>query len=284
MGHIHILDTGTHCLYKFSSSGNYLQQIGSRGSGPAEFLNPNELIIVKDHLYVNEIDNYRIQKLSLDGIPEKSIRRYLTPYSMTGDEDGLLYIAPLAYGPESRQVIVINEKGEVIRSFGKAKTFVKDGVPLNFVYLEKTNRNEIFAIYRHFPIIRKYSQQGGLLFERRLTNAAMTRVAKINLKKSQSGARLRKGYILNVIATSMLNDHLFLLCHKVNPFILEYDDQGVQVGIYRINRTDQYMAKSFVVTEDENKNKIFHLLQVFPESIVDIYSESSDLQEDVKDE
>jgi len=272
--HIYVLDSGSNCLYKFSSTGNYLQQIGARGAGPGEFLHPSDFSIVRNRLYVSEIGNFRIQKLSINGIPERSIRKYLTQYSMTYDEEGLIYIAPLVYGEESRQIAVVNNNGEIVRSFGKPMVFAKDTVTLNFVYLEKNARNEIFAVYRYFPIIRKYSQEGELLFEHSLNNAAMRKIAQINMDRNRSSkAELKRRYILNVIATRMFKDHLFLFCQSMNPFILEYDDQGKQTAIYRINRDGQYIAKDLIVMEDEDGRKIFHLLQVFPESKVDIYSE-----------
>lgn len=278
--HIHILDYGSNCIYEFDSDGDPLNQIGTKGSGPGDFLRPSDFVITNDRLYVSEIGNFRIQQLSISGMPERFTRKYLTQYSMTCDEDGLIYIAPLVYGGESQQIAVINNSGEVVRAFGTPIVFARDNVTLNFVYLERNSKDELFSVYRYFPIIRKYSKEGKLLSEYLLKNAAMKRTARINYDRSRSRkARLKEGYVLNVIAIRIFNDHLFLLCQSTKPLVLEYDERCRQIEIYKFNQDGPYIAKDFIVFEDAAGNKTFHLLQVFPESRVDIYSEITHLNQ-----
>src|SRR4030067_3618700 len=107
------------------------------------------------------------------------MRNSLTHYSMTCDDDNHIYIAPLVYGAESRQVAVMNQEGEIIRAFGKPIVFPKDTTTLNHVYLELNTNDELFAIYRYLPIIRKYSKAGYLLAEYDLNNIAMTKIGQI---------------------------------------------------------------------------------------------------------
>jgi hypothetical protein len=284
-GLVHVLDSGGNCLYRFASSGEYIGQIGNKGAGPGEFSRPNDLIMSRTRIFVSEIDNYRIQMMDTSGVYKKFIRKYLTQYSMTCDDDNYIYIAPLVYGAESRQVAVMNQEGEIIRAFGKPIVFPKDTTTLNHIYLEKNTNDELFAIYRYLPIIRKYSKAGYLIAEYDLNNIAMTKIGKINLDRNRSTkAKLLRRYILNVVATSIYKDHVFLLCHGMNPIILEYDNEGQQRAVYQINHVGQYVVGDFLVTENDAGNKVFYLLQVFPEARIDVYSERSISSKEAKDE
>jgi DNA-binding beta-propeller fold protein YncE len=59
---IYIADSGNHRVLVFDFQGKLLKIIGSKGQGPAEFLNPTGLFILKDGgLAVADVDNNRIQ-------------------------------------------------------------------------------------------------------------------------------------------------------------------------------------------------------------------------------
>lgn len=96
-GLIYVLDANSHCLFKFSPTGEYLEKIGRKGSGPGEFQTPNDMAISKDRIFVSDIGNYRIQSMDIGGLPQNTIKKYMTFYSMTCDDEGFIYGAPLAY-------------------------------------------------------------------------------------------------------------------------------------------------------------------------------------------
>lgn len=59
---IYVADSGNHRVLVFDFQGKLLKIIGSKGQGPAEFLNPTGLCILEDGgLAVADVDNNRIQ-------------------------------------------------------------------------------------------------------------------------------------------------------------------------------------------------------------------------------
>jgi len=59
---IYMADSGNHRVLVFDFQGELLKIIGSKGQGPAEFLNPSGLFILEDgRLAVADVDNNRIQ-------------------------------------------------------------------------------------------------------------------------------------------------------------------------------------------------------------------------------
>jgi DNA-binding beta-propeller fold protein YncE len=73
-GDLWVADYGRDRVVKLSPDGRLLQSLGSRGSGPGEFVGPKGVAVdpLTGHLYVTDTGNGRIQRLAPDGTAEAS--------------------------------------------------------------------------------------------------------------------------------------------------------------------------------------------------------------------
>ena len=67
-GNIYVADAGNNRIQKFNSSGTYVSQFGSTGSGNGQFSNPFAIAIDGlGNIYVCDNSNDRIQKFNSSG-------------------------------------------------------------------------------------------------------------------------------------------------------------------------------------------------------------------------
>ena len=60
-----VTDSGDLLVKKFSSSGSYLGNLGTEGSGPGQFSHPVGVAVDSaNNVYVVDCDNYNIQKFT----------------------------------------------------------------------------------------------------------------------------------------------------------------------------------------------------------------------------
>lgn len=271
-GNIYAVDSRANRIFRFDSSGRFLNQIGRQGSGPGEFSLPNDLLIHRDNLIISDIRNYRIQFLDLKGKYIKSFKKYLTFYSTAINDDGLLIVAPLVYGNESSQINVLTEEGKILNSFGRPMHFKNDFITLNFVNIDINKKGELLIAFRYLPIVRRYSKKGELLNEYKLNNEAMKKYENINLARNSGKKNEReKGYIIIINSIRTYEDGFYILSNSRCPIILDYDMEGHQNAAYWIQNCN-YLAKDILV-QNRMGRKIFYLLQVYPECKIDALSQ-----------
>ncbi len=82
VGNIYISDTGNHRIQKFDSSGVFISQFGTLGTGNGQFDNPQSIALDSlGNLYVADGANHRIQKFDSSG-------NYLSQFGTYGTGDG----------------------------------------------------------------------------------------------------------------------------------------------------------------------------------------------------
>ena len=107
-----------------AKTGEYLFDIGKRGSGPGELNLPRDVAIYKDKLYVVDSGNFRIQIFDLEGKFIKSfgevgkqLGNFARPKEADVDKDGNLYVVDTAFGnfqifsPEGELLLYVGERG-----------------------------------------------------------------------------------------------------------------------------------------------------------------------------
>jgi sugar lactone lactonase YvrE len=112
-------------IQKFTRDGESVLQWGSHGSEPGQFIQPRGMVIdERDHLYVTDACNHRIQEFDVGTEPPKLVRvwgeegrkpgqlRY--PYGIDLDRDGFLYIAEFG----NNRVQKFTREGEFVASWG----------------------------------------------------------------------------------------------------------------------------------------------------------------------
>jgi DNA-binding beta-propeller fold protein YncE len=71
-GNLWVADYGRDRIVKLAPDGRLLLALGSRGSGPGQFIGPKGVAIdpLSGHLYVTDTGNGRVQRLAPDGTAE----------------------------------------------------------------------------------------------------------------------------------------------------------------------------------------------------------------------
>lgn len=99
-GNLYIADTGRSRVIKLSPSGELILQVGSRGNGPLEFIEPGEVAVAPSgDIYVTDLPNRRVQRLKPDlsfagefAIPQAGPAA--GPYIAFASDGSLLITAP----------------------------------------------------------------------------------------------------------------------------------------------------------------------------------------------
>ena len=107
-------------IVEFSSSGTYMSQFGSKGTGPGQLLMASGMAFSGGHLYVSELDPQRVQEFSSSGEAIASFdesgpgKPGDDPYAIASDPTtGDLYVSEL-----SDRVQKFSPSGGLLGSFG----------------------------------------------------------------------------------------------------------------------------------------------------------------------
>lgn len=88
-GSVWIANAENNRIQHFAADGSLLSQFGSRGTGPGQFKNPQDIAVDADgSIWVADTNNHRIQKFS-----PKTLANYPAEYD---DKNGLLYLDDVA--------------------------------------------------------------------------------------------------------------------------------------------------------------------------------------------
>ena len=113
-GDVFIAEYGQHCISVFTQSGASKRTIGSYGSGDGQFYSPSAIAIRGDVMYITEIGNCRIQKLSTKGEfiskfgePGSGDGQLTTPRGICLDPNGMIFVGDHS----NNRVCVFNADG-----------------------------------------------------------------------------------------------------------------------------------------------------------------------------
>jgi len=277
-GNIYFTDETRNVVLKFDSSGEYLCQFGKRGKGKGEFLIPQNILLTKDFIIVHEIKNRRIQFLDLEGNYIKSFKIYKkNVYDIAINENGLLFVAKSLRDKDTSLVDVFSPRGKLLYSFGKlffGYFSAYGNHPLNSRKLALNKKGELFVASAYFPIVRKYSQKGGLLAEYKIENNIMLAKEKMNLKLLGKARRtkLHSAYAKTIIAIKIFENKIYLLGNYPRLEILEINEEGKIEATYWKDCDVLYKPSDFLVQKIGNQKR-FYVLQSAPDRNVDVFGQ-----------
>lgn len=145
---------------------NILSEFGQKGQGPGEFNIIGDINIFNNNLYVYDMFNMRIQIFDENGKYISVIRPKETMFKVKAlDFEKRIYT--YLYKPETLYT-VYNSDNKVLESFGKLhKSYQSKMVQytLNDYYTKIDKNNNIYCVFIHYPILRKYDSNFKLVFE-----------------------------------------------------------------------------------------------------------------------
>lgn len=273
-GNIYITDDEQNSVFKFDSSGEFMSQLAQERNSLGEFSNPQNILVTKDFILLQEFKNRRIQFLDLEGKPSRSLKIYKDNIEdIAVNDDGLLFIAKSLSVKDTTLVDVFSSEGKFLYSFGEAFKFTPPYPLLSSRKLTLNRKGEILVAFTYFPLVRKYSQKGELLAEYDIENNIMKAKEKMNLTL-MGRARLNKfhyGYTRIIIAMKVFEDKIYLLSNYPRLEILEINETGKIIKTYWTDSDALDKPDDLIIQKIANK-KIFYVLHSAPQIAVDVFS------------
>jgi len=190
-GNLYVLDTDLHKIMKFDNKLRLVWEKGGKGSGPGEFSFPIDIytgafaLSDSGELYVAEKSAFRIQVFNNNGDFIRLFCRFpvifMLEKGMVVDSNGNVYV----HGNRNYRIYVFNKKGELIRSI--VEPILKDseaGFTYNAFSFTINKSGELLIAYTFFPILRKYTALGELLWEKRLDFKCLPRKVRKKLNSN----------------------------------------------------------------------------------------------------
>ena len=170
---IYVTDTQNNRIQKFDSSGNYLSQFGTPGSGNGQFKTPIGIVLDSSgNIFVVDSENQRIQKfdssgnyVSQFGTPGSGNGQFKTPRGISIDSLGNIYVVD----SENNRVQKFDSSGTYVFQFGSdgaGNGEFKNPVgialdSLKNIYVTDYGNNRIQKFDSHGTYVSQFGSSGG---------------------------------------------------------------------------------------------------------------------------
>jgi hypothetical protein len=274
----YILDYGQNLIFKFNNLDKYIYKIGRSGKGPGEFMGVNILSCYNNKICLFDVKNSKIQFFSNEGEYISSFIHLFITHDLAYYK-GNIY-ANLRYDQDqnnpyvgSSLITVFNEQGKIINGFGKFPFSDEYSTTLSKSTFKVYN-NELYVLFRYYPILRKYSFGGQLLEEYQLNKVNYeSKIQKNyyfdNLKKNQSTYDL----VFLFFAFDVNEDGIFLALYSEDLIIDHYDFNGNFIQRFKIKHSSDYDIYVYAIRVKKigNNSYKFYVVKSEEYSTLDIY-------------
>jgi hypothetical protein len=270
-GNVYVTSSGADGLCRYGSDGKLLGLPGNARDARIHLKGPEEVAVVADQVLVYERLGKRLTFMNLGGVKRESWKiPDLEEFAV--DREGRLYVAPLVETKESPLVRSYSSAGK-FREFGKALAFPHSLTSLNSRSIAVDDDGDIFVAFRYLPIVRKYSREGALLAEFRISSPVMEAKAKYNLKAIGEGitdVAQRAGFKPLIIEIKSLGNSLYLVSHNPRLEITELDAKGLARATYWMDSREIYFASDLAIREVGGEKRFYVAHSSPPEYSVDV--------------
>jgi hypothetical protein len=262
-GRFYISDQNDHIVYRFDSRGQYLGQFGRQGQGPGDLSIPKHLQILDDEIAVNELGNMRIQYFTLEGVPLRSVRRphdywdlVILPYrGFVG--------APLGVEPNQKAMLidVVSPEGKIIREFGEPVPFEYHQSTMNSRKILVNADREIILFFDHLSIVRKYSMDGRLLWEKQIETPFSAAKDMLNRRANSSLPDHRPAY-RGIVGTAGYLDGFYFISDQVGSrlWIWEMNEKLSILRTYYAELKDQCFVEDIIPIKEHGRMRFSALV------------------------
>jgi len=271
-GNIYVSDKAKCSIYKFDTTGEFLQQIGEVGRKKGCFLSPLNILASK-HLIIQDVEKKSLEYMDFNGkyIKSQKISEFT---DFVSDGNNRLYVAPHVQDEKSPLVKVYSSEGKMLVSFGQPLSFHHSMQTLNSRTLALNSKGELYVAFTYFPLVRKYSSDGELLAEFRIENLITEAKENFNLKRIGEGIAnpiRRFGYMEVTVDIEVFKDKIYLMSDYPRLEILVMGEDGMITSTYWKEYQEVYEASDFLVQEIGGKVKFYVLHSSPPNYDVDVF-------------
>jgi hypothetical protein len=272
-GNFYIADQKTNVIYKFDSTGKYIDRYGKPGQGPGDISLPLNVKVADDEIIVHEAGNMRLQYIGMDGIYKKSIRLFKSYMDLDLLKDGRVVGANLSVESQQSNTLidVLSPEGRRIRSFGTPIDFKYDRSVLNNRRIFIDSQNEVLQLFTYLAIIQRYSLQGELLQESKMETEYSAAKDKINRRLNSYRPNEIVGYSSWFRAGTIHDDHIFIV-DFVSPriWIWEIDKKFHITKRYWANMGSSIYVRDIHVSRNR-ESLLFYLLGDIGDDVTKIH-------------
>ena len=261
-----VLDQTNHRIVVVGNDGAAKNQFGEIGQGHGDLLFPEALATdTHGRIYVVDHGSSFIKILSVDGQPITRFPIDTFVDSVTVNSRGHI----LANTPRKGKIVTVYSfDGAEITRFGAL-------MPLDLAYPDQNNEgntehwtiplsrahvavgpeDEVYVVFRHVPIVRKYSSSAKLLWERRMVGKPIDSLVKTFWSEPDStpttSARNVDGVQLsNIVMGVSLSGHDNLVVLLANSTLCAIDPEGRQLLIAKLTGDVSRVYRSMTIVRN----------------------------------
>lgn len=270
-GLVCVTNTGENCIDEFDLQGSLVNRFGTMGQGPNDFLTPRSIDIDGlRRLWIDDKGNGRIKIVDEGGKVFNTFKYSIGANLIKVNKDSNeAYVHIRDMDPKGPLFHVMNERGEILRSFGLKMDFT-NGTPFHNTVCFSIKRSSglIVAAWMFFDTCRIYRNNGALMSEFGIVHEAINKQAKLNAQsKVEDNSVAFRSLVEAVFAGE---ESIYILTCSPRMEILELDYSGHTKNVYWYDTQVEYVANALHVVE-EGRQKRFVVLQNVPEHKIDVF-------------
>jgi len=247
-----VSDADDDCLVVFDKKGGLIRRIGRQGQGPGEFNRPGKIDVFKNKIIASDTQNSRFHVFYVSG---ECLKTYRGAPGLLAIGGRLWYVNENEYyfnseGYLSDSLVILRSfKGDNIRGYGKiygekatemnfGHKLVKQGkIPNSYknkVFPVSDPGGNLYVIHMALPLVRKYQDDGSLIFEKTIELPEMKRM-KASWIRSNKEAPPNMTIWLAYWRDVVINDsgELLLLVYNSDSMIVyRLDKEGNIIARY----------------------------------------------------
>lgn len=158
-----IADTGTDAISVFSSTGEYIETIGTGGSSPKQFSNPSGIFVYRGVIYVADNGNDRVQMLGANGVllgqigkSEQKEVQLGDPMDVAVDYRGYVY----AVDGSDKSVKVYDRQGELVTRIASFEAPGNLAMDIDGFYVADLRKRKISKYSYDFKQVLVFGAEG----------------------------------------------------------------------------------------------------------------------------
>jgi len=269
-GNILVSDSRNHTIYHFGSDGKLLKTTGRKGKGPGDLLSPKHVFVDPNkQLVVHDSSNGRVQLFGPEGNYSSSFRLFETYNAMAVNNHRQIYCCP--FGFNKPLIRIFDYTGKVKGSFGERLTFKQKIFGLNKVFLSMNSKGVLYVAWELFPLVRRYSPEGKLLSEFKLTLPKLLKNERFN-RRSINGPPQGRQFKMVIGGIRAKEDGFFIYYYYPRIVIAEYDNSGALKNFFWAEQPYDFIGNDFLVKTGKDNQLMVYVLQVYPVSEITVFS------------
>jgi hypothetical protein len=176
---------------------------------------------------------------------------------------------------EDNLIVVFNDQGEMINSFGKRILHGKNALGnrnlSNLAFIDIDENDRVYVLWENVNLFRKYTAEGKMLIEGSIKDKKFEEISDENIRtlKTRETNFQTMRYLNRDLVCS--NGKLFTLQNYPRLMIYEIAESGEVTNEYWVATPFKFISSGFDISIIDKGNLRFHVLQVYPDDVLETY-------------